>query len=68
MSKAIFQLNADKYDDWEVVKRFTRHICEHLANTDEENVTKFDLEGESLEDLLNNDRFDTTNCFFKVFI
>lgn len=67
MDKAIFQFDSIHYNANEVSK-FSRKTCERLANTDEENVTKFDLESETLEELLNNDMFDTANCFFKVFI
>lgn len=67
MDKAIFQFNSSKYNVDEVVI-LSRKACEHLANVDEENVTKFDLEGDSLEDLLNEGMLDTTNCCFSVFI
>lgn len=66
MDKAIFQFDSRYYTN--DVSKFNRTTCERLAYIDKECVTKFDLEGESLEELLNNDRFDTTNCFFKVFM
>lgn len=66
MDKEIFQFYSNYYDVY--VFQFSRETCEHLANVDAENVTKFDLESETLEELLNNDRLDTKNCFFRVFI
>lgn len=65
--KAIFQFDSSKYDSQEVFT-LSRKACEHLANVDEDNVTKFDLETDSLEELLNDDMFDATNCYFRVFI
>ena len=65
--KAIFQFDSANYDLQEV-STLSREACEHLANVDEENVMKFDLETESLEDILNNEMLDTTNCYFRVFI
>lgn len=66
MDRAIFQFDSSKYNEDEVVM-LSRKACEHLANVDFCNVTKFDLESDSLEDLLNGDMFDTTNCYFRVF-
>ena len=67
MDKAIFQFDSTEYT-LEDVKGFTRSVCEHLANKDEDNVTKFDLETDSLEDILNDELLDTTICYFRVFI
>lgn len=67
MDRAIFQFDSSKYNENEVVM-LSRKACEHLANVDEENVTKFDLECDTLESLLNDDMFDTTNCYFRAFI
>lgn len=67
MDKAIFQFNSMSYKYNEVI-HLSRETCEHLVNVDEENVTKFDLEGEPLEELLNNDMLDIEKCFFRVFI
>lgn len=72
MDKAIFQFDANAYNE-EDVKGFSRDLCEHLANVDEDNVTKFDLDpydkhtARGVENLLNDDMLDTTNCFFRVF-
>lgn len=67
MDKVIFQFNATNYD--ESVFTLSRKACEHLANIDEENVTKFNLDFDtSLQELLNDGAFDTTNCYFRVFI
>lgn len=66
MDKAIFQFDS-RYYEYNEVARLSRETCEHLVNVDED-VTKFDLESETLEELLNNDRLDTANCFFRVFI
>lgn len=65
--KAIFQFDSSKYDA--SVTTLSREVCEHLADTDEDNVTKFNLDFDtSLQELLNDDMLDTTNCFFRVFI
>lgn len=65
--KAIFQFDSIKYT-LEDVNGFTRSVCEHLTNIDKYNVTKFDLETDSLENILNDEILDTTNCYFRVFI
>lgn len=67
MDRAIFQFESSKYNENEVIM-LSRKACEHLANVDSCNVTKFDLESDSLEDLLNEDMFDTTNCYFRCFV
>ena len=62
--KTIFQFNADVYTI-EDIKNFCFEHCEHLANADEENVTKFD--GNDLENILNDNLLDVDNCFYRVF-
>lgn len=65
--KAIFQFNSSKY--YESATTLSRRTCEYLANIDEENVTKFNLDFDtSLQELLNDNMLDTTNCYFRVFI
>lgn len=68
MDKAIFQFNSFHYDHI-TVATMPRETCEHLSNHDEENVIKFNVEGEgSLETLLNNDMLDVDNSFYRVFL
>lgn len=67
MDRAIFQFDSSKYNENEVVM-LSRKACEHLTNVDEENVTKFDLECDTLESLLNEGLLDTTNGIFRAFI
>lgn len=62
--RTIFQFNSDTYNS-EDVKKFSFEHCEHLANADEENVTKFD--GNNLENILNDNLLDADNCFYRVF-
>ena len=60
--RTIFQFNADVYNS-EDVKKFSFEHCEHLANADEDNVTKFD--GNDLENILNDNLLDVDNCFIE---
>lgn len=68
MDKAIFQFSVLAYEREEVTK-LSRKDCEHLANVDEEHVTKFDFsDDKSLQDLFNESMFDIDNCWFRIFI
>ena len=62
--RTIFQFNADVYNSEDIMK-FSFEHCEHLANADEDNVTKFD--GNDLENILNDNLLDVDNCFYRVF-
>ena len=62
--RTIFQFDAYVYTI-EDIKNFSFEHCEHLANADEENVTKFD--GNDLENILNDNLLDVDNCFYRVF-
>ena len=62
--RTIFQFDADVYNS-EDDKKFSFEYCEHLANADEDNVTKFD--GNDLENILNDNMLDVDNCFYRVF-
>ena len=68
MDRAIFQFNCEKYS-CEVIKHLTLSECEHLADVDENNVTKFNIDtAEELDEILNEDLLDIANCNFKSFI
>ena len=46
MDRAIFEFTSEKYD--------TNEACEHLANVDDEHVTKYNIDTqENLDDVLN---------------
>ena len=64
MDRTIFQFDAYFYNI-EDIKKFSFEHCEHLANADEDNVTKFD--GNDLENILNDNLLDVDNCFYRVF-
>lgn len=67
MDKALFQFNGDYYAKKDVTN-LSREMCEHLAKIDSDNVTKFDLEHQTFEELLNSDDIiDCYCCYFKVF-
>lgn len=68
MDKAIFQFSVLTYDREEITK-LSRKACEHLANVDEEHVTKFDFSDDTvLQYLFNESLFDIDNCWFRTFI
>ena len=62
--RTIFQFDSYVYTI-DAIKNFSFEHCEHLANADEENVTKFD--GNDLENILNDNLLDVDNCFYRVF-
>lgn len=67
MDKAIFEFSC-RYSPKDIEK-LTRKDCERLCNTDESNVTKYDLETESLETLLNASVFEESRHYlYRVFI
>jgi len=68
MDKAIFEFDIVKYSEREKVESLSREECENLCNTDEDNVTKFDLEGYPLQAILNDAVLDIDNKYYRVFI
>lgn len=74
MDRAIFEFNSDKYQEKETMN-FSRALCEHLADVDENNVTKYDMgsdDKDGLDDILghylNNGIFDNQYYNYRVFI
>ena len=69
MDKALFTFSIYGSYTLQQIESFTREQCEELCNTDEKNVTKYDISQENgLQDLLNCECPDFNTSFVRVFI
>lgn len=66
--KAIFVFNAS-FHEREDVEKLTRQECEEMCNSNSDTVSKYDLEGDSLQDLINNQELDNfSSDWVRVFL
>lgn len=68
MDRAIFEFDNERYDANEVLQ-LSRKACEHLANVDNEYVTKYNIETQkNLDEVLNDYIGDSGAYTYRSFI